>query len=220
MLAEPCFARNLGRRLPIPLGIFVSMAVCASATAAEPGARPDCGVNSLFLLLEFEARPTTLDRLDRALPERRSDGYSMAELAAASRSLGLPLEGVDFGKGDAALDRPAIAFFQDAQAGHFALLRPVGTRVQVIDPPLVPRIVDYPDLFAARTWTGRLLLRRDPWPVRHRASLLAASASGALLALAWWRRRSRRARTEPVDPAGLRGVGLRSPGHTPSEASG
>ena len=121
----------------------------------------DCGVNALYVILRLESRPVTIDRLLSALPARHPDGYSMAELSAASRSLGLSLEGVRFVKGDKALDRPAIAFFKDEKGGHFAVLRPVGTTgtmVQVIDPPSAPWIADYDRVLASKPWTGRILI--------------------------------------------------------------
>ena len=126
----------------------------------------DCGVNALFVLLHLEGRPIPYDRLESALPHHRPDGYSMAELAAASASLGLPLDGVKFVKGDRPLDRPAIAFFQNARGGHFAVLRPVGTTgtmVQLIDPPHVPTIVDYDRVLGLKGWTGRILVPSTPW---------------------------------------------------------
>jgi hypothetical protein len=151
----------------------------------------DCGPNAVYLLLHVAGRPVTLDAVRAALPPRHPDGYSMTELAGLSRALGLPLEGVRFQKRDVPLDRPAIAFFDDGRAGHFAVLRPVGTTgtmVQVIDPPRVPRVVDYDRLFADTPWAGRLLVPRDAWPARLAPAILAAGAPAAL-AVALRRRR-------------------------------
>ncbi|MGC8644430.1 MAG: cysteine peptidase family C39 domain-containing protein, partial [Isosphaeraceae bacterium] len=123
-------------------------------------------VNALFVLLYLEGRSIPFDRLESALPPHRPDGYSMAELSTAARSLGLPLDGVKLVKGDKPLDRPAIAFFQNARGGHFAVLRPVGTTgtmVQVIDPPHVPLITDYDRILGSKGWTGRILLPSPPW---------------------------------------------------------
>ena len=64
-------------------------------------------------------QPVTFDRVERAFPARHPNGFSMAELAAASRTLGLRLEGVRFAKGDKVLDRPAIAFLSDAKGRAF-----------------------------------------------------------------------------------------------------
>ena len=153
----------------------------------------DCGVNALFVLLRLEGRPVPYDRLESTLPPRNPDGYSMAEVSAAARSLGLPLDGVKFVKGDKPLDRPAIAFFQNARGGHFAVLRPVGTTgtmVQVIDRPHVPAIMDYDRILGSKGWTGRILLPSPPW-YRRRATLPAVAGVCLLfLALAFtrWRR--------------------------------
>ena len=199
----------------VPVLWMASEAIAAD-NAAEKGRPPDCGVNALFLLLNLEGRPITIDRLERALPARNPQGYSMAELSAASQAMGLPLDGVKFDKGDEPLDRPAIAFFKDAKAGHFALLRPVGatgTMVQLIDPPHAPQILDYSRLFQSKTWTGRVLIRREPWFVRYaRPLIVAAVALSATLFLAAfrWRRRGSaagrgRAETEGVEAAGMAG---------------
>jgi len=115
----------------------------------------------------------------------------MAELAAAARSLGLELEGVRLGREDIPLGRSAIVFLKDARGGHFAVLRPVGTTgamVQVIDPPHVPWITDWDRLFAAKSWTSRVLIRRDPWMVRNKIPLLMALAGCVLLTMAWTHR--------------------------------
>jgi Peptidase C39 family len=167
-------SRKGGRLAWLTLLILVAPAVYARATEPDETTKLDCGVNALFILLRLEGRPVTLDRLVAALPARHPDGYSMAELAAASRSFGLSLEGVRFAKGDPALDRPAIAFLEDSRGGHFAVLRPVGTTgtmVQVIDPPHVPWIADYGRVMTTPSWTGRLLV---PGASRVRRAILPA----------------------------------------------
>jgi len=183
---------------------FLCVTALLALAAGAPGARAeettklDCGVNALFVLLRLEGLPVTLDRLERALPTRCPDGYSMAELAAAARSLGLSLEGVRFGKPDKALDRPAIAFVKDARGGHFAVFRPVGTTgtmVQVIDLPHVPWIADYDRVFSAKPWTSRILIRRDAWIVRNIVPLLMAAA-GCILFIAGFTRGRRAVRVQ------------------------
>ncbi len=168
--------------------VFLSLVQSTScrATSVEETTKLDCGDNALFIVLHLEGHPVTLDRLLAALPPRHPDGYSMAELAAVGRSLGLGLEGVRFAKGDKALDRAAIAFIQDARGGHYAVLRPLGTSgtmVQVIDPPQVPWITDYDQVLESRPWTGRLLLPRDPWHVRYAFPLILATLSILLISL-------------------------------------
>ncbi|GAC1475713.1 MAG: hypothetical protein NVSMB9_28700 [Isosphaeraceae bacterium] len=162
------------RRARLGLIVVLASAVNARAAGPEETTKLDCGVNALFVLLRLEGRPVTLDRLLAPLPPRRADGYSMAELSAASGSLGLSLEGVRFARGDKALDRPAIAFLKDVKGGHFAVLRPVGTTgtmVQVIDPPHAPWIADYEQVLGAKPWMGRILVTRG-----SRATPLPCSA--------------------------------------------
>ena len=171
-------------------------ALSVAAAGPDEQTKLDCGVNALFVLLRLEGRLVTLDRLESALPFRHPQGYSMAELAAGGRALGLSLEGVRLARGDKGLDRPAIAFLKDAKGGHFAVLRPVGstgTMVQVIDPPHVPWIGDYDRVFSARPWTGRVLVRRDPWLVRNMIPSLMALAGSILIVAGITRRR------RPVD---------------------
>lgn len=163
-----------------------------STRASEAGGTTtlDCGVNALYLLLQLEGRPVTFDRLESMLPPRHPDGYSMAELSGASRSLGLSLEGVRFAKGDKPLTRPAIAFFKDAKGGHFMVLRPVGTTgtmVQVIDPPNVPLIADYDWVFESRPWMGRILVPGSPWYVRNAIPLMLAGVGAPLVSFSVWR---------------------------------
>jgi ABC-type bacteriocin/lantibiotic exporter with double-glycine peptidase domain len=158
--------------------------VRASASESEETTKLDCGVNALFVLFRLEGRPVTLDLLESALPRRHPDGYSMAQLAAAARSLGLVLDGVRLAKLDKPLTRPAIAFLKDGKAGHFAVLRPVGTTgtmVQVIDPPSAPWIADYDRLLSAKAWTGRVLVVREASTIRNALPLLSLVTALILL---------------------------------------
>jgi hypothetical protein len=178
-----------------PLRINCGLAICcAVALLVSPedlcGAAPhdatklDCGVHALYLLLRVEGHAVDLRRLESALPPRHPDGYSMAELAAGARSLGVTLEGIRFGKRNAPLSRPAIVFLTGPRGGHFAVLRPVGTTgtmVQVIDPPSAPWIADYDQLLSSKAWTGRILVPRDLWIVRNAARLMTSAAGLALL---------------------------------------
>jgi hypothetical protein len=160
-------------------------------TAASPAVRTDdretirldCGVNALYVLLNLEGHPSSIDQLLSALPAPQPDGYSMAELADAARARGLPLDGVRLAKGDPSPVRPVIAFLNDPRGGHFAVLRPVGTTrtmVQVIDPPSAPWIADLDRVVGSKNWTGKVLTPRDHWI--HRAAPAALSlAAGSLL---------------------------------------
>ena len=145
----------------------------------------DCGVNTLYVLHQLEGRPVPLDRLEAVLPARQNEGYSMAELMAASRSLGLTLEGVQLAEGEAPPNRSAIVFLKDAKAGHYVVVRPVGTTrtmVQIIDPPSAPRTTDYDRLQKTRAWTGRALVASSPYLVRSvLPAFLAVGGSIAIL---------------------------------------
>jgi predicted double-glycine peptidase len=208
--AVPLGPRAIGFRLFRGCVIMV-LALSTGGGAAESAATTtlDCGENALFVLLHLEGRPVSLGQLGTVLPPRRQDGYSMAGLAACSAALGLPLDGVRFGKGDGALTRPAIAFFKSAKGGHFAVLRPVGTTgttVQVIDPARVSRIVDYTQVLSAKSWTGRILTARDPWVIRNMIPLMIAGAGCVLLSAGLSRRlrtprAKRRALFADVPPA-------------------
>lgn len=194
-MRHPAWRRLALVRACLGLVVIVALGQAAVSLAAgsETVMKLDCGVNALFLLLRLEGRPIPLDRLESVLPPHSADGYSMAELSAAARSLGLSLDGVKFAKGDKPLDRPAIAFFQDARGGHFAVLRPVGTTgtmVQVIDPPRVPMIIDYDRILSLKGWTGRILLPSPPW-YRRRATLTAVAGVSLLLVLLAYARRHR-----------------------------
>jgi Peptidase C39 family len=196
-VSEPSGASSPLASHALRLIVILSLAhpACASASQQDEHIRLDCGVNALYILLNLEGRAVALERLVSALPPRRPDGYSMAELAAASQSLGLHLDGVRFAKGDEALDRPAIAFFKDARGGHFAVLRPVGTTgtmAQVIDPPHVPWITDYDRLLVTRPWMGRILLPREPWTRRYALPLILAGAAIMVASVALRRRDSSR----------------------------
>ena len=131
---------------------------------------------------------------------RSRDGYSMAELAEASRVLGLRLDGMQLDRRGARPDRPVIAFFKDAKVGHFAIIRPVGTTgamCQVLDPPHALRLIDYAEVARMPTWTGRVLAPASPWAIRNAAPLLAGA--GALVVTGAVVGRRRRLRREGVD---------------------
>jgi hypothetical protein len=172
----------------------------ASATSPDETTTLDCGTNALFVLLNLEGAPVSVDRLNTLLPERRPDGYSMTELQSAAISLGLPLQGIRFTKGDEPPGRPSIAFFKDARGGHFSVLRPVGatgTMVQVIDPPHAPRIIDYDRLIAAPNRTGRILVPPARWTLLRAAPWVFIAAGFVLIAAGMSRKRPRAAAPPP-----------------------
>ncbi len=185
----------------IGLTFVVFLAGGVKGQADDERTRLDCGANALYLLLHLEGRPVTVEQLLSKLPPHRPDGYSMAELAATSRALGLELEGVRFAKGDPNPDRPAIAFIENARGGHFTMLRPVGSTgsmVQVVDPPSPPWVTDYDRLFVDGLWTGRILTPRPPWysPARASGRLAMAGVILAAASSAWtWGRSSQTLRS-------------------------
>jgi hypothetical protein len=185
-------------RMSLAAVVLIAGSVNVRAESDDERAKLDCGVNALFLLHRLEGRPVTVEQILSKLPAHNPEGYSMAELAAASEALGLGLEGVRFAEGDPNPDRTAIAFIRDARGGHFTVLRPVGntgTMVQVIDPPAPPWIADYDRLFVNDAWTDRILIPRPPWYSPARATGRAATAGmaavvAASLAALWMYRRA------------------------------
>lgn len=159
----------------------------------ESTTRLDCGVNSLFVLLSLEQRPVSIDRLLDSLPARHPEGYSMAELSDAPQSLGLRLEGVRLARGTVPFPRPGIVYLKDERGGHYAVFRPVGTTgtmVQVIDPPFAPWVADYQSVFAAKPWTGQILIASQPWTARQLLLISMACISLTFLVLSSLARRT------------------------------
>jgi hypothetical protein len=185
-------------RMSLTAVVLIVGSLNVQAEPDDERAKLDCGVNALFLLHRLEGRPVTVEQLLSKLPAHDPEGYSMAELAAASEALGLGLEGVRFAKGDPNPDRPAIAFVKNARGGHFTVLRPVattGAMVQVIDPPAPPWITDYDRLFVDGLWTDRILIPRSPWyssagATGRMAMTGMASVVAASLAALWMQRRA------------------------------
>ena len=68
----------------IGLTVVVFLAGSANGRADDERTKLDCGVNALYLLLHLEGRSVTVEQLLAKLPAHHPDGYSMAELAAAS----------------------------------------------------------------------------------------------------------------------------------------
>jgi len=65
-------SRRIGsRRLPLVLVLFVATAPSAGAASPDETTKLDCGVNSLFVLLQLQGRSVPLDSLLTAAPRRR-----------------------------------------------------------------------------------------------------------------------------------------------------
>ena len=120
----------------------------SSFSAHDEFTPPDCGVNSLYMLLDLVGSDVSLEELRANLPARDDNGYSMLELRDAAYRCGQPVSGGLLTTATLPLDRPAVAYFDslNSKSGHFVVLMPVGAMgkmVQIIDPPYHPRIVDY-----------------------------------------------------------------------------
>ena len=154
------------RRRPRLLGMLIvisSLAMPAWALDKDPlFVPPDCGLNCLFFLLELSGHPTDLSLLRNTLPPHSPGGYSFLDLETAAKALGYGVRGVAIGKGEPAPNRPAIAFLGSRDRGHFVVIQPIpgssGSRIQVLNPPYPPLIMDYARLTSDPHWTGRLLV--------------------------------------------------------------
>ncbi len=142
--------------------IVVVAFLCAPAAVhAAPYEAPDCAVNALYVLLQLHGRHADLAGVEAALPARGGADRSMADVRDAAGSFGLRLDGRSLRGRGAAIDRPTIALVNKSGRGHFLVLRPIGetgTLLQVLDPPLAPRVIDRERLLASGAWTGRVLV--------------------------------------------------------------
>ena len=187
------------------IAAIVLLVLCTSAHGAAPEAttRLDCGAARLYLLHRLQGHRghprSTRDSIATLAFRWLLDGRALRSLQRA----GPPTRGSTScrrrqGSGCSRHRVPS----ERRKGGHYVVLRPVGTTgtmVQVIEPPHAPWITDYRRLFAARPWTGRILLPREPWLVRHAVSLLTALACVTLLALGLPRRnRSPESRIRPA----------------------
>ena len=111
------------------------------------------------MLLSLQERPVEFVRLYEALGARQ-EAASAEELSHVASQLGLDLETVVLENRD--LDRlqgPWIAFFQNCAGtengiGHFVVVRGISdnTKLQIIDPPRPPRVIDRASLFRENGW--------------------------------------------------------------------
>ena len=157
--------------------ILISITGCIPARADEPeGAsrltpvEVDCGLASLYLLLQLEGYPIGLSALPERLPPRAAAGYSMMELRDAAGRLGLRLVGVHLQAGKHFPSTPFLAFLNRGGHGHFLVIRPVGhtgRMVQVFDGLQDPIVMDWANLYKSPGWTGLALVpHRTVWWTR------------------------------------------------------
>ena len=114
---------------------FVGMLIVIHSLAMPTWARdkdtlfvpPDCGLNSLFLLLELSGHPTDLSLLRDKLPPQSPGGYSLFENSGTQRRcrISLPRNRSREGKSGAG-SSCGLAFLGGRSNGHFVVIRPVG----------------------------------------------------------------------------------------------
>ena len=179
-------------RLWFVLIVFLGLARSHQHTCRRAGGNDETGLRSQRPL--HSAPPRGTPRHARSLgvaaaasaPRWLLYGRTGSGVAVARPSL----EGVRFAKGDRALDRPAIVFVKDSKGGHFGVLRPVGTTGNdgsghrpsscALDHGLRPAL-------HFSTWTGRILLPRDPWYVRYSMAFVIVGLVFPALSLSVWR---------------------------------
>ncbi len=171
---------------------------CVADQAAQFDNPPSCGVVGLYVLFHLEGRNVALSTIANALPAASANGDSMSELRDAARSLGLTLVGRQLPSRGPRPDRPLLAFLKRGQHGHYVVVRPLGhtgKRVQVLDGPRKPMLLDFSDLCGSSEWTGLALVPNGPnWPARVAWTVAGCS----LVALAARRLSPRFRRREPA----------------------
>ena len=125
--------------------------------------RPDCGLQSLYVLLSVKGIHIDLDSL---LVERRhvpGEGTSLFTLRRLAARHGLLLDGVRIRRRNASLDRPSIVHLARGQHGHFVFMRPMDReRIQIIDSADGVYTIAVGDLSSIRGWTGYALVPHRP----------------------------------------------------------
>ena len=154
---------------------------------------PDCGTQSLYLLLRLEKIGVKLADLESTLAPMSETGHSMSELRDAGVKLGLRVRGIRLSEVSPNFDRPLLARLNRDPHGHFVVVRGVGHSgrlVQVLDPNLEPRIMEVSDLLKSPEWTGYVLV-----PIRTSSIHIAIQAISLLgsffLAFRWFQYQQR-----------------------------
>ncbi len=156
------------RSLAFLLSVFTLLESPVGIGFAETGDLPsapaetmDCGTLALTQLLEIEARPSDWNLVAARLGPTPRGGHSMSELRDVASQLGLTLSGVQLMLQQQPLDRPALVMVKRRDAGHYLVIRPVGTTrqlVQILDGVQAPEIMDVTELVALPGWTGLALI--------------------------------------------------------------
>lgn len=188
-------ARLLNFSILIILTLHLTFAVSGEVQAQDIKFQPpDCGLNSLFILLELNGKHADLQRIRQQLPPKSKEGYSFLELSNAANALGYKLKGVSLGENERMPRDPAIVFLSDRRAGHFVVVKPVDgsdSLIRIYDAPSPIRIVNADVLQADSHWTGRILLMESSRFERVRPIALAMIFLSTLLIVVWMKRRVR-----------------------------
>lgn len=176
-MSLPFLVRAMERRAVLFAALLSAVSWRGARTDEPPFQQPDCGEKSLFAELRLCGIDASLQRVTAELPPARERGHSMADVQAAAARLGLVLEGFRATKRDVSFRHPVIALIpgRGESPGHYLVMAPAGETgkvVQLIDPPLAPRVLDYeaffqsfdsiPILSPADRWRARLLLLLVP----------------------------------------------------------
>ncbi len=169
----------------------------ASPDDDSQAAELDCGTMTLSVLLNLSGRRASFDEVSNSLSSASDHGHSLLDLQEVATRFGLHTTGYQWQDHRSRPNKPCISLVRNFDgSGHFILLNPVGrsgTLVQIVDPPLHPRIVDFADLAEYYDWTGEILMPSpgvNPWIV---CLSLLAGVVGALLGIrAMWGRLTKR----------------------------
>ena len=158
---------NIWLRAALVVFVALPSAGARGQNAAAERRIKECGVNSLYCLLQLCSAEVDLAELRATLPATRAKGLSMVELQTAASRSGVPLRGRRIDLGDIPIDRPMIAYLRmSAEQGHFVVLEPVGLlgkSVMILDFPRPAQIMAYSDLMRDDRWTGLVLSPVKSW---------------------------------------------------------
>lgn len=177
------------------LALYLTSVTCGELQAEDKDFQPpDCGLNSLFILLELNGKHVDLNRLRQQLPPQSKKGYSFLELSDAAKALGHRVKGISLEENERMPRDPAIVFLSDRKNGHFVVVKPVegsDSLIQIYDAPAPTRIVNA-DIFQSDPhWTGRLLLMESSRFKRFQSMILVMIFLSTLTLMIWVNRKSR-----------------------------
>lgn len=167
---------NVSRFLDCHLvGVVLVLFGAWTSAAAGPDQSEEyqynCGILSLYTLLQLENARIDLADLESRLPPPSPDGCSLKELRDAARAVGVELRGVRLSDAPGSLDRPALVFIDAGGHGHYIVIRPCGRTgklLQILDANHSPRVIDESFFKSSESWTGIALI-----PTRTNTRLLS-----------------------------------------------